>query len=103
MTFLPNAAGMAAILGGFDLGVKAVADRAAEIARDHAPVDTGATRDSIHVEPDGQGGYEVVTASGHGIFPEIGTVNMAAEPYLRPALDQAMREFGPIVAAEMRL
>lgn len=103
VTFLPNLAGMAELTGNFNRGVGAVAERAAEIARQNAPVLTGALRDSIHVEPDGLGGFDVVTDTGYGIFPEIGTAYMPAEPYLAPALVQAMDEMGPLIAAEMAL
>ena len=101
--FIPNPVGMAELLGKFDRGVAAVAERAAQLARDNAPVLTGALRDSISVEPDGLGGYQVSTGTGYGVYVELGTANMAAEPYLAPGLQQAMDEFGPIVAAEMAL
>jgi len=67
--------------------VHEAAEEMAEVARQNAPVDTGELRDSIHVEDEGEGS-RVVVGTDHWIFPEFGTVDMAPEPYMRPAVDQ---------------
>jgi len=65
----------------------------AEEARRLAPVDTGALRESIHVEmsPGGTNGEVVVGTSGgpeyYAMFVEFGTAHMPARPFLRPAAD----------------
>ncbi len=65
-------------------------DAAVEYAKRIAPVRTGALRDSI----DGESGVEgtkrflrLFATVRYAIFPELGTVHMAAQPYLRPAID----------------
>lgn len=55
-------------------------------ARDHVPVDTGELRDSLELLDEGDG-YRVQVGTDHWIFPEFGTSDMPAEPYLRPAID----------------
>lgn len=69
--------------------IKDVAEQGAEIGKRLAPVETGALRDSIHVEdnPDGEGQRVVVTVD-YWPFVEFGTSIMAAQPYLRPIIDE---------------
>jgi len=74
----------------------------AERARSLVPVRSGNLRDSIAVADEGQsgvlsqGGVEVFVgpqADGfYGHFVEFGTVNMAAEPFMRPAFDATRDE-----------
>ena len=74
--------------------VKAKAERVCELAKSNAPVDTGALRDSGHVEEKEKDTiYEVVfdapVLSGDGSYAryvEEGTSKMTAQPYLRPAI-----------------
>lgn len=63
-----------------------VADQALEVAQHLVPVDTGELYDSLHVE-DAEGGKRVVAGTDHWVFPEFGTSEMPAEPYLRPIID----------------
>lgn len=53
----------------------------AQDARRMAPVETGRLRASIKVEGD-----KVTVGTDHWIYPEYGTENMHAQPYMRPAL-----------------
>lgn len=62
-----------------------VREHVAETARENVAVDTGETRDSIHVEGDS------VVAGGAALFLEGGTIHMAAEPFLGPAVDDGKR------------
>lgn len=61
-------------------------------AQNLTPVDTGTLRASIHVESVVQSGFTVTgtVATGgeadYAAFVEMGTVNMAAQPYMEPAL-----------------
>ena len=102
--FIPDPSGMLRLITGFNAGALAVAERAAQYARDNAPVLTGALRDSIHVEETRTPGeYQIVTATGYGAYPELGTANMAAEPFLVPGANRAMDEFAPLIAAGIAL
>jgi HK97 gp10 family phage protein len=49
------------------------------------PVDTGELLASIKVEAVSDTAY-VFVGTDHWIFPEYGTVNQRAQPYIRPAL-----------------
>jgi HK97 gp10 family phage protein len=76
-----------------DLAEEVKIDPAAEevlAAAEHlVPVDTGALKDSLHIEDAPGGGKRVVADTPYAVFVEFGTENMPAEPYLRPALDEA--------------
>lgn len=78
---------------------------AAEQARDLAPVDTGELRASITytVRRTAQSFAIVVYAgAAHALYVELGTVNMSAQPYLRPVLDQIGRQYQAFLTDEMR-
>lgn len=97
MTFRPNRAGFAEVeraVHGFGVSV---ADRIADAARANVAVDTGATRDSIEVVD--ESGDAIVRVGGAGLFLELGTAHMAAEPFLQPAADDVAREV-PAMARE---
>lgn len=55
-------------------------------AKRAAPVDTGELRDSIHAETGSDGNFLVANAD-HAAHVELGTSKMAAQPYLRPAIN----------------
>lgn len=58
----------------------------ADDARRHAPVQSGELRASIHVEGD-----SVVASADHAVYVELGTHEMRAQPFLKPALYQRRR------------
>lgn len=62
---------------------EAIAERARAIVAPHRQ--SGQTEESIHVEK-GDGGAEV---HGRNPYLEFGTSNMAAAPFLRPAIAEA--------------
>jgi HK97 gp10 family phage protein len=74
--------------------MKEKAERILDAAKDNAPVDTGALRDSGHIdEKEGGQYYEIIfdapVLSGDGSYAryvEEGTSKMDAQPYLRPAI-----------------
>lgn len=68
-----------------DRGVEKGAEQIAELARQLAPVDTGALRESIHVEPAENGVVRVVASVPYAVYVEYGTARMAAQPFLTPA------------------
>lgn len=69
----------------------------AEEARRLAPVDTGELKNSIHSELGEEGGFIAVDAE-HGPFVEYGTDRMAAQPYLRPAIETKTDEALQLIA-----
>lgn len=86
--FIPNPLVGAAIVVDpeFQARMELIGQEALSFARDHAPVATGNLRDSLKVERLSNGGRRVSTDVDYWLFPEFGTVNMPAEPYLRPTL-----------------
>jgi len=66
------------------------AEAAASRARELVPVDTGELRDSIYAEETEEGARFGATAD-HAAHVEFGTWKMAAQPFLRPAVDAMKR------------
>jgi len=81
-------AALLAIIPRIEAADKVVEEGAAHIvaglAAAKAPVLTGELRASV-----GEEGAEVVVDSDHAIFQEYGTRRMKAQPFLRPAKDEA--------------
>jgi hypothetical protein len=76
-------------------------------AQAHVPVLTGALKGSLRVRPDPEDSSAVLVGSEglddiRALATEAGTVNMAAEPWLRPALDAARSKI-PAVAVPILL
>jgi HK97 gp10 family phage protein len=76
-------------------------------AQARVPVETGALKASLRVKPDPEDSSAVLVGSEglddiRATATEFGTVNMAAEPWLRPALDAA-RSKTPAVAVPILL
>ena len=70
----------------------------AEEARSNAPVDTGALRESIHVEEETGLAGKVVADADYAIDVELGTSHAPAQPFLGPAYFKALTE----VAADLK-
>lgn len=68
-----------------------VKEEIVEDAKRYAPVDTGRLRESIHEEGD----EEIVVGAEYGVYVEMGTRDMAPQPYMRPALYTKRRLDGP--------
>ena len=81
--------------------LKIAAEAVVRDAQTFVPVDTGALRSSIHIEPGGVLGYKVIAGSpttlnprsgtptsGYASYVEFGTSRMRARPYMRPALSK---------------
>lgn len=62
------------------------AEKALELARKLAPVDTGFMRDSIVVTKPGPMSRSLRAVARYSYFVEYGTRKMAARPFLAPAL-----------------
>lgn len=69
-------------------------------AKPKAPVDTGNLRSSIKTTPIIMGA-EVGPHADYGAYVEFGTVNMDAQPYLRPALDENKERIDEIVRKDL--
>lgn len=83
----------------------------ADEIRARAPVDTGALRDSIEVEPPrGTSSYGRVVIGGNGhngdtyyaMFIEFGTVLMPASPFIRPSAIAARARIGRAIGRKLR-
>ena len=61
--------------------------RIVDTAQDNVAFDSGELHDSIGLL-ERSGGVDVVATAGHAGFVEFGTINMAAQPFLRPAFRQ---------------
>jgi HK97 gp10 family phage protein len=59
----------------------------ASIARQLVPVRTGQLRDSIAVSESSLGTVRVEVGAPYGIFVELGTHNMGAQPFMFPAVE----------------
>ena len=88
-----NAVGLAFTVDDLAEGALVIAEQAEQ----NCPVDTGYLRSTIFVREAGDDveiGFEAPYAS----YVEFGTYKMAAQPYLRPALDEAeLRALSAIV------
>jgi HK97 gp10 family phage protein len=70
-------------LAGAETAKTLLSEDVAGNARSKVAVDTGETRESIEVFEEG------VRAGGAAPFLEFGTFKMAAQPFMRPAADEA--------------
>lgn len=75
----------------------------AEEARRLVPVDTGALQSTIGVEVEGE--TVNLVAGGDGVdyqaYVEFGTSKMAAQPYMRPAIDTKKNEADKAIAENL--
>ena len=80
-----------------------------EDAKNRCPVDTGALKASLHIEPSKSKKpdikQEVKVLPGkkeyYGTFVELGTSRQAAQPYLRPAVDENKDKIAAAVHQEI--
>ena len=70
-------------------------------AKQLAPVDTGFMRNNIHAEEDA-----VISEAPYSAYVEYGTKKMAAQPFMRPAVDEGQSEIlrvaGKVIEEEIR-
>ncbi len=73
-------------------------------AKRYAPVDTGRLRSSIITSPK-YPADKIIVADGvkYGIHQEFGTTKMKAQPFMRPALNTALKVDLPILAKKHKL
>jgi HK97 gp10 family phage protein len=70
-------------------------------AQENAPVDTGFLRDSGQIVEESDGVAVEFTAD-YAAAVEYGTSKMAAQPYLRPAIDEYEKEILSVVADKVQ-
>ena len=94
----------AAVKGGlqsaFARALERIGLQAEGYAKDLCPVDTGNLRNSITHTSDGKAAY-IGTNVTYGKYVELGTVKMAAQPFLRPAAADHAGTFKNIVEDEL--
>lgn len=91
----------AQLQAAIEAGMEDTAQAAVSVARDHARVKTGAMRDSIEGDVAAvPNGYQLTLAIGvpYGIYHEVGSSRITAQPMIRPAIDAE----GPKLAARVR-
>ena len=72
-------------------------------AKKLAPVDTGNLRNSItHDLDDGEPAAYIGTNVEYAPYQELGTVHMAAQPFLKPAVADHANEFRKIFENELK-
>lgn len=92
-------AGAAATIGvRSEAAVAKVAQDTAATARELAPVDTGALRDSIEATHEGSGAYDVGPSVSYAPFVEFGTSVMGPQPFMGPAADAHEAELEAAIA-----
>ncbi len=92
------------VLDALDKAVRETALAAQADARDNAPVDTGALKGSISTEFDRNAESStgtVYTNIEYGLYQEMGTVKMAAHPYMMPALNANKSTFEQLARKEL--
>jgi len=83
-----------------DRVIASIAHQVEAEAKQLAPVDTGALKNSLHTDREGQAHYIVADGVEYGIFQELGTSRMAAHPFMVPAVESVGRQindrWGPL-------
>jgi len=77
-----------------DRMLETTAKRAVVYAKQRARVKSGEMRDSIGYRKIAPGQYELFIGAPHGLFHELGTSRIPAQPMLRPGIAQAASELG---------
>ena len=92
MKFVPNPAGIEALAAtaAMEEAMREKAENVLKVAQGIAPVETGAYRDSLHVESGIDGGKAHATVGDdvrYGAYVEFGTSDTPAHATLRRALE----------------
>ena len=92
------------VLDALEKATKQTSLAAQADARDNAPVDTGNLKQSISTEHERSreaATSTVYTNVEYGLYQEMGTVNMAAHPYMMPALNANKSTFEQLARKEL--
>ena len=101
-------AGIAQLENQIADGLEAVGDRVLAEARARVPVDTGALKNSLHVDKSHSREWNrraavfVATATGDGFFVHEGTSDTPAQPFLSQALDAVRGQIPGIIRSETK-
>lgn len=102
-----NQRGIREFQKGLSQGLERVADELERRAKPLVPVDTGATRDSVHTDKTHSQEWPkpavfVSTATGAGFFVHEGTVDTPAHPFLSMALDSLIRQIPSLMGLKKK-
>jgi len=92
------------VLDALEKATKQTSLAAQADARDNAPVDTGNLKQSISTEHERSAEAAtstVYTNVEYGLYQEMGTVKMAAHPYMMPALNANKSTFEQLARKEL--
>lgn len=92
------------VLDALEKATKQTSLAAQADARDNAPVDTGNLKQSIsteHARSTEAATSTVYTNVEYGLYQEMGTVKMAAHPFLMPALNANKSTFEQLARKEL--
>jgi HK97 gp10 family phage protein len=93
------------VLDALEKSVKQTAVIAQGDARTNAPVDTGALKGSISTEHERKSDSatsKVYTNVEYGLYQELGTINMAAHPFMLPAAKANESTFERLAKSELQ-
>lgn len=82
---------------------KLAASLAAKIeagAKERAPVRTGALRNSIQAQQQAAAVWLVLVGVQYGLWVEVGTHRMSAQPYFIPSIEDVRKLLGPMGKVE---
>ena len=85
------------------LGLEKCGLTAERFAKKLAPYDTGNLRNSItHEVDDGEPAVYIGTNVEYAPYQELGTINMTANPFLKPAVAENANEYRKIIENELK-
>lgn len=96
---VPQLPGMVRKAGG--KGIRAIGNKIVARARQLAPVRTGQLRASINAEAQGETRFVIGASAPYATYVEYGTSKMAAQPYLRPAIEEYAPSLVPTIRHEL--
>lgn len=84
-----------------DQGLASIAQYVKGWAANYAPYDTGALSNTIDAEKERELLYIVFDQQEYGIWQELGTGTMAAQPFMTPAVEQGFGFVAQTIAGEL--
>lgn len=92
----------AALVEAKKQALEAIGMQAENYTKMNAPVDTGRLRNSITHAQEDENTVAIGTAVEYAAYVELGTQRTAAQPYLRPAIEDHMSEYKQIAEEYIR-
>jgi HK97 gp10 family phage protein len=84
-----------------DRAMNAIAFQVEGEAKNLAPVDTGALKNSLNTQKIGESKYYIQDGVEYGIYQELGTRRMAAHPFMIPAIEKVRNQIIDFVKREL--